>query len=81
MPEQILTMHITEDKEEMNKNVYLDKEINWNNETPLRGAFDEHYISYAIRELYVHTYLSIQDILRINRICVEFPVLYHTIDV
>jgi len=79
LPEKILTMHIAEYKEEMNEEVYLNKKFNWYNKLPLKGAFDEHYISYAIRELYVHTYFSIQDILKINRLHVEFRVLHHTI--
>ena len=79
LTEFILNMHISEDEDEMDRNIYFDKDFNWNIEPLLEGAFDEHYISYAIHELHDHTCWSIPDILRINRLWAEVQVVHQHI--
>jgi hypothetical protein len=57
------------------EDLYLDKSHNWNDCDGLsHGELSEHYISYAIHDLYDHTLLSIPDILRINQLWAEVTV-------
>jgi len=74
----ILTTDIryNEDKADIGT-YYLEEDYNWNIYPPLGKMFDDHFISYAIAELHNYTYMSIQDILRINEIRSELQIIHH----
>jgi hypothetical protein len=57
--------------------IHCDKSTNWNNLVGAKnGELADHYISYALHELYDHTLYSISDILKINELWVEIKVTY-----
>jgi hypothetical protein len=63
----VLTINIPRVDDE--KDIYFDKSLNWNN---FIGAHNnelaEHYICYAMYELYARTFYSLPDILQINEL-------------
>ena len=75
-----LHFHIR-DAEKINDNIHFSKKLSWNIEL-LNGLFNNHYISYAIHTLCMHTNWSLQDILKINHLDAELHVLYqHSKDI
>jgi hypothetical protein len=63
---------------DLDDNIYFDRNLNWNIETPqLQGHFEEHYISYGIHALFDHIKSwSNSDILKINTLMAEYRVSY-----
>jgi hypothetical protein len=55
--------------------IYFKKSLNWNEMVGARnGELDEHYICYAMHELYEHAFYSLQDIIQINTLWVDINV-------
>jgi hypothetical protein len=73
MPEFVLSVGVNS-IELLNDIIYLEKDVNWNIFAPFKEKFSEHFISYAIHDLYDHTYLSLPDILRINQLWTELEI-------
>jgi len=76
LPESKLIMYFFDDKDEIKS---LEKDSNNNTFLPWRGAFDEDYISDARYQLDEYAFWSIQDILKINRLCAEVPIVHQYI--
>jgi hypothetical protein len=55
--------------------IYFNNELNWNNMIGAKkGEFADHYIGFAMHELYDHTNWSLPDIIKINELGCEIKV-------
>ena len=63
-----------ENKDHHFSDLHIDLKENWNIEPPMPKCFKDHYICYAIHQLFDDIYFALQDIARINNIEVTVEV-------
>ena len=63
----------TKDESDFRDNLHVSRESNWKDCPPMGNFFGDHYLCYAIHELWDHQEFALQDIAMINNInvCVE----------
>ena len=67
---------VTKDESNFWQNIRVSKETNWVNEYDMLKYFEDHYICYAIHELYDHNHWALQDIIKINNIEITVKILH-----
>ena len=63
-----------DEKDHHSSDIHINREDNWNIGPPMPECFKDHYICYAIHELFDDNYFALQDIARINNIEVTVEV-------